>query len=950
MFSELLQNCRERYGSSDTTIGLAQWITENTTLNRKPFSYDRYPFQEAIADDEHPKLSCEKCSQIGLALALDTPLPTPSGWTTMGEVQVGDQVFDETGQPCTVEYVSPIYTDHQCYELTFDDGEVITADAGHRWYVEVDRAFDLSGTYGGRGRPGPGAQMFKSGVLTTEQISRYNNLVGRNRFAIPNTGALALPDAELPVDPYFLGLWLGDGNTHACILTAHRDDAVFIEQELSRRELVCIPSSEKETAVQFRVHHPDQKRPGRGSPKSVSWALTSLGLLNGRGKFVPEVYLRTSPRQRLDLLRGLLDTDGSIRTDGRVSFYNNSPQIVASVEDLARSLGFKTRTRWRMNAPSLMRNGHIITPRKPVAEVSFVAYAEDGVFLLPRKRERLRARAAGRATEALRRRITAVKPVDTVPVRCISVSSPSHLFLAGRGMIPTHNTEIQIRKFFAMLRRTSGISGIFTLPNDTMFKRIYNGRMKPILDADPIFNPPMAIKPIRNMDMTQIFDSFGYQTGCKEGDATSISADILFHDELDLSPMDMIGLFQSRLQNSDLRITQAFSTPTFLDYGINRQLKTTDQREYMIKCSACNEHQIPVFSLDFLHIPNFRLDVEKLTDLTTEQIAELPIDDIYVKCCKCHRPLDLGDRANREWVATYPNRTAFRGYKVRPFSTSRITPRYMFTQLAEYLSKDFVRGFYNTVLGEPFTESSAQMQRHEIEQCLAATGNIPDVGREVPVFLGLDLGQVCHLTLHTLDADGIEQWLLFEQVPIFQLEERLRELRNIYSIVQGCADRYPYTPTVDALRDETAGTIMPVAYGGKSVLAPHRDELGGIDYYTANRTSALDGVRTSIVNQRAVLAGYGPYRETIITHLRDMVRDEKPEAEPEWKKLNGNDHFFHSMALSRLSRRVCEHVYTHNTQTLMSTVSFGGFAIKANNESLTGNRSATKISRLGGIG
>lgn len=511
-------------------------------------------------------------------------------------------------------------------------------------------------------------------------------------------------------------------------------------------------------------------------------------------------------------------------------------------------------------------------------------------------------------------------------------------------------TEIQIRKFYAMLRRTSGINGIFTLPNDTMFKRVYNGRMKPILDADPIFNPPMAIKPIRNMDMTQIFDSFGYQTGCKEGDATSISADILFHDELDLSPMNMIGLFQSRLQNSDLRITQAFSTPTFLDFGINRQYKTTDQREYLLKCACCNEWLIPQFTLDFIHIPDFRLDVEKLTDLTTEQIADLPVDDIYVKCSKCQAQLDLGDRERREWVATFPNRTAYRGYKVRPFSTPRITPGYMFTQLGEYLSKDFIRGFHNTVLGDPFTESSAQMQRNEIEKCMAPTGNIPDVGKDVPVFLGLDLGQVCHLTLHTLDeSDGKEHWLLFEQVPIFQLEERLRELRKIYSIVQGCADRYPYTPTVDALRDETAGTIMPVAYGGKSVLAPHFDETKSIDYYNANRTSALDGVRTSIVNQRAVLAGYGPYRETIITHLRDMVRDEKPEAEPEWKKLNGNDHFFHSMALSRLARRVCEHVYTHNTQSLMSTVAFGGFAMPVNNSSLTGNRGANKISRLGAL-
>lgn len=506
-------------------------------------------------------------------------------------------------------------------------------------------------------------------------------------------------------------------------------------------------------------------------------------------------------------------------------------------------------------------------------------------------------------------------------------------------------TEIQIRKFFAMLRRTSGINGIFTLPNDTMFKRVYNGRIKPILDADPIFNPPMGVKPIRNMDMTQIFDSFGYQTGCKEGDATSISADILFHDELDLSPMDMIGLFQSRLQNSDLKITQAFSTPTFLDYGINRQYQTTDQREFLKKCPCCNEWQIPQFTLDFIHIPNFRLDVEKLTDLTTTQIAELPIDEIHVVCKRCRKFLDLAE--GREWVATYPNRTAFRGYKVRPFSTSRITPGYMFQQLAEYQQKDFIRGFYNTVLGEPFTESSAQMQRHEIEAVLADTGNIPNVGKDVPVFLGLDMGQVCHLTLHTVDEAGVEHWLLFEQIPVFQLTERLQRIRETYSIVQGCADRYPYTPTVDAIRDETAGTIMPVAYGGKSVLAPHRDELGSIDYYTANRTSALDGVRTSIINQRAVLGGYGPYRETIITHLRDMVRDEKPEAEPEWKKLNNNDHFFHSMALSRLARRVCEHVYTHNTQSLMSTVSIGGLVMPGSRQTLTGNFGVKKIARLG---
>jgi hypothetical protein len=509
-------------------------------------------------------------------------------------------------------------------------------------------------------------------------------------------------------------------------------------------------------------------------------------------------------------------------------------------------------------------------------------------------------------------------------------------------------TEVQIRKFFAMLRRNTTLSGIFTLPNEKMYKRVYNGRMKPILDADDVFNPPMGIQPVRNMGMVQIMDSFGYITGCTEGDATSISADFLMHDELDLSPMDMIGLFQSRLQNSDMKMTQAFSTPTFLDYGINRSYQLSDQREYLIKCSCCNHWQTPRFDFGFLHTPGLVLEVEKITDITPDQIADLQLDEFAVVCEKCKKPLDLNDASRREWVATFPSRTTARGYKVRPFSTGRIHPGYVFKQLGRYQQNDFLRGFYNTVLGEPFTESSAQIQKHEVEKVMAPTGSVPNIGKDRPVFLGLDMGQVCHLTLHTDDENGQPVFVLFEQIPVFQLHTRLTELRGIYSIVQGCADRYPYTPTVDAFRDETAGTIMPVAYAGRAYIAPHKDETGSIDYYNANRTAALDRVRSIITNQQVVLAGYGAYRETIITHLRDMVRDEKPETEPEWKKLNGNDHFFHSMALSLLARRVCEHVYMNDTKSLLSNALVVGVALPQSVENLTSaSSSVNKITRLG---
>src|SRR5713101_3972925 len=78
-------------------------------------------------------------TSVGKALALDTPIPTPHGWTTMGELRVGDQVFDEHGRPCTVTYATPAQQDRSCYEVLFSDGESIIADADHQW-MTWDRA------------------------------------------------------------------------------------------------------------------------------------------------------------------------------------------------------------------------------------------------------------------------------------------------------------------------------------------------------------------------------------------------------------------------------------------------------------------------------------------------------------------------------------------------------------------------------------------------------------------------------------------------------------------------------------------------------------------------------------------------------------------------------------------------------------------------------------------
>lgn len=509
-------------------------------------------------------------------------------------------------------------------------------------------------------------------------------------------------------------------------------------------------------------------------------------------------------------------------------------------------------------------------------------------------------------------------------------------------------TEVQLRKYLGILTRNDSVSGIFTLPNEDMFKRVYKTRLKPILDRDEIFNPPTDVKPIRSTGLIQVRDSFGYITGCGEDDATSIPADFLMHDELDLSPEDMIGLYQSRLQNSLMKITQKFSTPTFKGYGIDKSYALTDQREYMARCGACNHWQIPLFTPRFVHFPEFELmDVKELTELTAEQIATMDLSETHVRCEKCQRPMNLADPVLREWVAKFPSRDAFRGYYVRPFSAGRLPPSYILKQLAKYQQQGFIRGFYNTVLGEPHNSADAQVQREDVLACMRG-GEITNVSSDVPVFLGIDVGFQCYITLSYDDENGLPVWILFEQIPYTRLETRIAELRQVYNIIQGTIDRFPFTPTADAIRQHTSGIVMPIQYRGTAGLMPQKDELGTITHYSANQTLVFDRILAAITQRKMVIGGYTHLGETLITHLCDMVRDESPDANAEatWKKTSGNDHFFHSMAFNLLARRICEHMYqTQSGAIATSSVIVGRDTSSHQQDHLLG--SAKRVSRLG---
>jgi len=498
-------------------------------------------------------------------------------------------------------------------------------------------------------------------------------------------------------------------------------------------------------------------------------------------------------------------------------------------------------------------------------------------------------------------------------------------------------TETQIRKILGYLKRTTAIKALISFPTEEMFKRVSQVRIKPIVDGDRCFNLEDDDKSIRSMALIQIGKSYLYVTGCTEKDATSLDLDALFHDELDLSDPKMIGLFQSRLQNSDLKMTQAFSTPTFTGMGIDREYTNSDQHEYYCKCEACNEWQVPEFNHKFVHIEGLPGDMTDLSLIDHELAASLDLLNAYVKCHKCGARLDLANPDLREWVAAYPSRVLKRGYRVRPFSTSRLPISYIVGRLLKAKDQDYLKGWANTVLGESYADSNIRLTEEDILACMGLP-SIPEVSSDIPVFVGIDVGNTCHVVLGTHD----QRIFLMETVQNRELEDYVKALMGRYNIVGGAIDIQPEMTLSFSIRDITRGKVMPIMYRGTLPVKFEKDEYDNVTHAMCHRTLALDQVAKAVRRRTLSLNGYREQKQAVISHLRDMVRDEQPDKPAVWVKLTGADHWFHSLNYYLLGIRLrgaYDEMFNDEIRTMIAAVNVD---VKPVNQSLYGRPSIAR--------
>lgn len=372
----------------------------------------------------------------GKAVALSTPIPTPSGFRKMGDLEIGDQVFDETGAPCTVTAVFN-QTPATAYRITFSDGSTIDACSEHQWvtWEHRDRKSFLRSSHEGdvtrfptdwaNWRPlrqrGATLRRDESGagprIRTTQDIVNTMTYGSRGdlNHCIPVAGPLQLPDADLPIDPWLLGYWLGNGSTNSGELVGNAQDADHVQRRI--------------VAGQFDARLTQESGGSfRGSPYGLVTLLRKLGVLGM--KHVPEQYLWASPRQRMELLAGLMDSDGYGEAS-KVEFSSVRRELAEAVAFLARSLSQK----------AVLHEGRAIlngVDHGPSFRVTWRPTFNP--FSSPRKA----AKYAPTNSQSLRnhhRMITAVEPIDPTPMRCITVDSPNSMYLIGESMIPTHNSR-----------------------------------------------------------------------------------------------------------------------------------------------------------------------------------------------------------------------------------------------------------------------------------------------------------------------------------------------------------------------------------------------------------------------------------------------------------------------------------------------------------------------------
>lgn len=352
--------------------------------------------------------------QMGKLLIQSTPILTPTGFKTMGEVQEGDTIFGADGKPTKIIFKTPATPDLVLYDIKFSNGETITACEDHLWTVSN---VDLQ-------RRASGPQNVT--LSTKELIPMYDKFISRakpSRIFIEHCDTVEFQYKETINDPYMLGLWLGDGTSSNTNLTSSYSDYVVYKNIL------------KERISEYKENRFSGKDNGNSK---LGLDIKTENLRNN--KHIPDAYKFNSVDVRLSVIQGMMDTDGTCDKNGAYQqYFSSSKTLIDDFRFILSSLGIKSTIVEQKNKKYTMPDGEVRYSKKINYRVQFKTTKYD-MFRLPRKLD-LQYLKMDEHKKNKRIYIESIVLSESKEVgHCIQVDNEDHLFLCGNTLIPTHNT------------------------------------------------------------------------------------------------------------------------------------------------------------------------------------------------------------------------------------------------------------------------------------------------------------------------------------------------------------------------------------------------------------------------------------------------------------------------------------------------------------------------------
>lgn len=490
--------------------------------------------------------------RLGKALDVNTPIPTINGWKIMGDIEVGDKVFDENGKQCNVIWTTDYQYDRECFNVKFSDGSEIVADADHQWTVDTK----LSRKWRQRNKK---TKYQPITITTKEMIDNLYVEIGSKlevNYSIDVAGPVQFPESDLFLHPYVLGYWLGDGSSASGVITVGDLDKEEFIRNFNELGYEPYPNKAKFRFTVPKLHN----------------ALDNLKILrkyknytredNLVLKHIPQEYMQGSVEQRRELLKGIMDSDGHITKSGTCELTLCNKYLAYDCFELIQSLGHRAT----IKESDAVLNGKTVGTRFRI-----VFTPNTPVFKLERKLAR-QIHIGQKSARTKCRYIVSIEPVESRPVKCIGVDSPSNLFLAGKNFIPTHNsTSMTILMLHKCVTNTN-YKVVVVAPMIKHVKVLYDELVKLIENNEYLAanTNRYVASPSPELDFatgsTIRFFTSGVKSGGRSDSTRGQEADLIILDELDyMHPDDLIAILamlQDTREGQNKKILVGASTPS----------------------------------------------------------------------------------------------------------------------------------------------------------------------------------------------------------------------------------------------------------------------------------------------------------------------------------------------------------------------------------------------------